>query len=179
MKQVFKIRMLIILTVAFLSVLLFSSCQKKNVEMKCPSGFTGKLMDSRALKLDSVCHFIPEKTIKEWTNRYKEIQGRYGNISKDSAAIQPDFLKAGMASFNSCIIRKLINDTNSIGLRVLLGLDNKNKIHVIFVGIDKDYKDLYVEESGECCKGTPQIESKDGVMGVTGRTGGAEYGQIP
>lgn len=180
MKHLLMTRSLPLVAVAILSLAMFSSCEKG--KGGSGQGYTGKLEDSNAISLAARCHFIPKEQIVEWTKRYNESRLRKGREGGQDSAVQaeqpaPNFLTAGVASFNSCIIRKLINDSNSIGLRALMGLDEKNVVHIIFVGVSKDYKDLYVDETAECCSGNASGKSKDGVMGV--RSGGAEYGQIP
>ena len=57
------------------------------------------------------------------------------------------------------------------------------KIHIILVGVQPDYNNLYVKYSKEFCRQGPgmrAMQTGDGDRSSNdGKSGGAEYGQIP
>lgn len=187
------------LSIALIVLLTFNSCDK-NDNKKCCEGYTGKITDPMADSLVNRCHFLSQDSIELWVKRYQSYKNQLsrkndyntqGGNNKDSmntetnqAAAEMDavaarFLTRGSFSFNSCIIKKLLCDANSIGLRVLYGIGGDNRIHIILVGIKPDYSNLYVDAEAECC---PQPMNKTlgaGLTGATGNPGGAEYGQMP
>jgi len=181
---------------AFTSLLLLSSCD--NDSKKCCEGYTGKITDPRADSLVKRCHFLSKDSIELWVGRYETykkelLRGQENRTdTKDSAnAKEADmkvamdnmaarFLLGGSVSYNSCIIKKILCDENSIGLRVLYGIGSDNRIHIILVGIQPDYSNLYV--AGEdCCNNSLNKSlgagAGDGAAG--GTKGGAEFGQMP
>ena len=179
---------------AFTSLLLLSSCD--NDSKKCCEGYTGKITDARADSLVKRCHFLPKDSIEMWVGRYEEYKRQLGrkpdyrtnnndtvNAKAQEMKAQMDemstrFLLGGSVSYNSCIIKKILCDKNSIGLRVLYGIGADNRIHIILVGIQPDYSNLYV--AGEdCCDMSLNKSLGAGATGAGGTTGGAEFGQMP
>jgi hypothetical protein len=195
MKQRINFRMTAMITIVFASLLICSSC-KKNGDKKC-EGYTGEITDTLATKLVNRCHFLSEDSIDVWVKRYENFKNnmdrkdKYNikagdstdaamagmNADLDKSAAQ--FLRGGSVSFNSCIIKKILCHENSIGLRVLYGIDSKNRIHIILVGIKPDYSNLYVEAEDECCTKSMTKDLGAGLSGLTAISGGAEYGQMP
>jgi hypothetical protein len=92
--------------------------------------------------------------------------------------VSAGFLRRGSVSFNSCIIRKIISNENSIGLRVLYGIGADGRIHIILVGINADYSNLYVD-GDECCPKPLNKTIGAQADGVNSGKGGAEFGQMP
>lgn len=184
----------VLIMAAFTSLLLLSSCDHDN--KKCCEGYTGKITDPRADSLVKRCHFLSKDSIELWVGRYETykkelLRGQENRTdSKDSANanagemktpmdnMSARFLLGGSVSYNSCIIKKLLCDKNSIGLRVLYGIGSDNRIHIILVGIQPDYSNLYV--AGEdCCNSTLNKSLGAGAGSSGGTLGGAEFGQIP
>ena len=189
MKLSINYRMAAVITILFVSLLICSSCKKKE-DKKCCEGYTGNIENARAKKLVDTCHYISEETIGEWVDRYKNYnenpEGKdtnNANSVKMKAVFNEEsalFLRGSSISFNSCIIKKLICNEKSIGLRVLYGMDEKNKIHIILVGIQRDYSNLFVKAEDDCCKKSMNKKMVNGLSGLTASgLGGAEYGQMP
>jgi hypothetical protein len=184
MKIIFKFRVFVLFTSALLFVILFSKCNKKDNEKKCCEGYTGKITNPLAGKLVNTCHFIEQDSIAAWTARYQENKKPgLPDTLKGPKALQGlpgiNYLPGDSSSFNSCIIKKIICDENCIGLRVVYGMSADKKIHVILVGINPDYSTLYIKEPEECCTSNTQQLQNAASSTVTGKIGGAEYGQIP
>ena len=184
MKIVFKFRALALFATALLILILFSKCNKKGGEQKCCEGYTGEVTDPLAKKLRQTCHFIEQDSILDWTKRYQENKKRGSADSvKGVQGMQAlpgiDYLLGDSSSFNSCIIKKIICDENSIGLRVIYGMSTDKKIHVIFVGVKPDYNTLYIKEPEECCGSNTKQMLTTPSAAAAGRIGGAEYGQLP
>ena len=93
-------------------------------------------------------------------------------------SVAKHFLIGGSVSYNSCLIKKILCDKNSIGLRVLYGIGADNRIHIILVGIQPDYSNLYVDGE-DCCPDPLNKTLGAGLTSATGTSGGAEYGQMP
>jgi hypothetical protein len=189
MKLSINYRMTAVITMLFVSLLTGSGCNNDK-DKKCCEGYTGSIENANAKKLVEGCHYISQETIEEWVARYKRYNG--DKEGKDTLGTNPVskqaefneesalFLKGSSISFNSCIIKKLICNENSIGLRVLYGMDEKNKIHTILVGIQKDYSNLFVKAEEECCKKSVNKNMANGLSGLTATgLGGAQYGQMP
>jgi hypothetical protein len=197
MKFRINLSMALLLTIAFTASLTFSSC-KDDDDKKCCEGYTGKITDARADSLIKRCHFLSKDSIEVWVKRYDAYKERlnrkpdYRTDNKDTANANPvemnaemdnmaaGFLKGGSVSYNSCIIKKILCHENSIGLRVLYGIGSDNRIHIILVGIQPDYSNLYVDGE-DCCD---KSMNKTLGAGLTAPppgsgTGGAEYGQMP
>lgn len=196
MKFRFNIIAVAFIITAFSSLVLLSSCD--NDSKKCCEGYTGKITNPSADSLLKRCHFLSKDSIELWVGRYdaykKELIGKLKDrtdnkysanakeadmkIAMDNMAAR--FLMGGSASYNSCIIKKLLCDKNSIGLRVLYGIGSDNKIHIILVGIQPDYTNLYVDGK-DCCPDPVNkslgAQSADAMGGSA--KGGAEFGQMP
>jgi len=165
-----------LISTALLIVMLFTKCSHKVTETKCCEGYTGKVTNPNAERLVKQCHFIPVDSIVVWTARYQENKKR-GTEDKLPAIGE---ILGDSSSFNSCIIRKIISDENCVGLRVIYGMSEDKKIHVILAGINPDYSTLYIKEPTECCTSNVQgVQNAPAAAGGGGKTGGAEYGQLP
>jgi hypothetical protein len=181
MKYSTKFRTGLIFSIAFVSLLTLSNCKKK-VDKKCCEGYTGKIDNAQAEKLLKKCHFLSQDSIELWTKRYDEQKQRKGyndTLISGMDQLSSIFLKNSSVSFNSCIIKKILCDENSIGLRVLYGIGGDNRIHIILVGIKPDYSNLYVDAEAECCTGSMNKTLGAGLSGLTSEKGGAEFGQMP
>ena len=73
-------------------------------------------------------------------------------------------------------MRAIITNDSCIGLRVIYGMDENNKVHIILVGINPEYETLYIKNPENCVE-EKNMAAKDG-SGGSG-TGGAEYGMEP
>jgi hypothetical protein len=177
-----KFSMAAMITISVTLVLVFGSCTN-DTDKKCCEGYTGKLTNGRSMELVNKCHFLSKDSIELWTNKYEEYKKRLGS-DKDSITAVMDkvsagFLRSGSVSFNSCIIKKILCNENSIGLRVLYGIGGDGRIHIILVGINADYTNLYIDGK-DCCDKSINKSLANGASGAGGSgTGGAEYGQIP
>lgn len=180
-----------IFIITIFSVFILTQCQDKNKYII--TGYTGPLTNPKSVALSQVNHFIEKDSIDKWTERYQlykdsikmnHLPGVTGPIFKDSC------------SFYNTIIRKIIGNENSIGLRMLQGMDAEMKVHTIFVGIKPDYSSLYIDEpedlndkggNGKDGKGTsnlnkglsPFAQTSGTKTGKSGKVGGAEYGTMP
>ena len=194
MKFRINLSVAVFIITALTSAMLLSSCNddsKKGCE-----GYTGKVTDARAESLLKRCHFIIKDSIEDWVGRYEEYKTKlsrkpdYKTNSQDSTKAKGDemkaameemstrFLMGGSVSYNSCMIKKILCDKNSIGLRDLYGIDRNNRMHIILVGIQPDYSNLYVE-AGDCCPDPLNKSLGAGLTSPTAPSGGAEYGQMP
>ena len=189
MKLFINYRTTAAIAILFVSLLICSSCKKKE-DKKCCEGYTGAIDNARAKKLVDTCHYISQETIEEWVDRYKKYnENPQGKDSMNANRVTMNavfneasvpFLRGSSISFNSCIIKKLICNEKSIGLRVLYGMDEKNKIHLILVGIQPDYSNLFVKAEDDCCKKSMNKKMANGLSGLTATgLGGAQYGQMP
>jgi hypothetical protein len=180
-----QIAILIIAVLFFVVPLALSSCNTETEKKYC-EGYTGTITNEQAKQLAEKCHFLSKDSIEVWTKKYDEYKKSL-NFSKDSMASMlgldktaADFLKGSSVSFNNCIVKKILCNEKSIGLRVLYGIDGAGRIHLILVGIQPDYSNLYVANSG-CC-GTKSAVAKSAAgdeESGDGALGGAEYGQLP
>lgn len=195
MKLRINLKFAVLLTMAFATSVIFNSC-KDDDDKKCCEGYTGKITDAKAESLVNRCHFISKDSIEDWVGRYEKYKEQLGrkqdfktnnqdttNAKADEIKAAMDemslrFLRGGSVSYNSCIIKKILCDKKSIGLRVLYGIGADNRIHIILVGINADYSNLYVYEE-DCCKESMNKKLGAGLTGANGPTGGAEYGQLP
>jgi hypothetical protein len=185
MRHTNNLRRAILAATSFILLFLFISCNDKDT--KCCEGYTGNITNEQALKMVNKCNFISKDSIEIWTKKYEEYKKRLGK-ENDSITMVMDkmaaaFLKGNSVSFNSCIVKKLLCSEKSIGLRVLYGIGGDDRIHIILVGIQPDYSNLYVDAKEECCKGANYSAAKaagDAPPGEgAGGPGGAEYGQMP
>jgi hypothetical protein len=195
MKFKINFSMALLITIAFATSLILNSC-KDDDDKKCCEGYTGEITDARANSLLKRCHFLHKDSIELWVKRYEAYKERlnrkpdYKTDNKDTANantvemkaemdnMAARFLMGGSVSYNSCIIKKILCDKNSIGLRVLYGIGNDNRIHIILVGIQPDYSNLYVDGE-DCCDKSMNKTLGAGLTSVTDNKGGAEYGQMP
>jgi hypothetical protein len=198
MKFRINLKVFALIAIAFTTSLILNSCKEDESGKTC-EGYTGKLTDPRADSLVNRCHFLSKDSIEVWVARYdaykKQLERKsdYTNQTgntKDTVTAQGDqanpgldamaagFLKRGSISYNSCIIKKILCDKNSIGLRVLYGIGGDNRIHIILVGIQPDYSNLYVDGE-DCCSKSLNKSLANGISGINGAPGGAEYGQMP
>jgi hypothetical protein len=180
MKFSINLSMAFVICIAFTSLMLLSSCN--NDDSKCCEGYTGEVTNEQSRALVNKCHFLSKDSIELWTKKYEEYKMKLGT-DKDSVAAVMDkmsagFLRSGSVSFNSCIIRKIISNENSIGLRVLYGIGADGRIHIILVGINADYSNLYVD-GDECCPKPLNKTIGAQADGTNSGKGGAEYGQMP
>lgn len=169
-------------TISITLLLVFGSCTN-DADKKCCEGYTGKVTNEQSLKLINKCHFLSKDSIELWTKKYEEYKMKLGT-DKDSITplmdkVSARFLKSGSVSYNSCIIKKILCNENSIGLRVLYGIGGDNRIHIILVGINADYSNLYIDGE-DCCDKSINKSLANGASGASGSSaGGAEYGQMP
>ena len=195
MKFRLKLRMAALIVMAVTSVMMLNSCNDNDGE-KCCEGYTGKITDPRADSLVNRCHFLSKDSIEIWVSRYegyqKELMNKRsyktnngdtsntqgGNMSTGLDNMSTAFLMGGSVSYNSCILRKIISDKNSIGMRVLYGIDGNNKMHIILVGVKFDYSNLYVS-GDDCCDKSLNKSLGASLTNESGVLGGAEYGQMP
>lgn len=194
MKVGTNLKLLVMLFTGISFALFFSSCT--NDDSKCCQGYTGKITDARADSLVKRCHFIRKDSIEKWVSRYEAFKAQldrkpnYQTNGKDTVnmnlvemkaqldEMSSAFLKSGSVSYNNCIIKKILCDKNSIGLRVLYGISADNRIHIMLVGIQPDYSNLYVDGE-DCCGGSFNKTAGAGLTAASGAPGGAEYGQMP
>ena len=181
MKLILKFRALVLFTTALFTLVLFSKCHTKDNNKKGEDGYKGEVTDSLAKRLVHTCHFIEKDSILIWTSRYEENKRKDFPDNQPGLQGQPgnNYLPASSTSFNSCIVKKLVNNEKSIGLRVVFGMSADKKIHVIFVGVNPDYSTLYIEEPPECCGGSNAQMQLTPRSAGSAKIGGAEYGQLP
>lgn len=93
-------------------------------------------------------HFISIETAKEYTARYKE--------NKDKLTT-PEFKDAMPYSetFDAEVIRDILNQKGCEGFRTYYGMNEKDEVCVIFVGVDKNNEDILankiIVENGVRC----------------------------
>jgi hypothetical protein len=195
MKFRFNLPIAAFIVSVFTSTILLSSCNNDDSKKYC-QGYTGQVTGANAESLLKRCHFIDEDTIAVWVKRYEAFKEKldrkpdYRTNMNDTANVKADemktemdnmskrFLLGGSVSYNSCIIKKILCDKNCIGLRVLYGIGSDNKIHIILVGIQPDYSNLYVSAE-DCCPDPLNKTLGAGLTSPTDAKGGAEYGQMP
>jgi hypothetical protein len=175
MKLLINFRVITLVLLSLFGAVLLNGCT--NDAPGGGEGYTGEIKDSSAKKLVNTCHFISKADIADWVSRYKKDSTGKITIQNQSAF---SYLLNNSISFNSCIIRKLINDANSIGLRVIYGKSPDNQIHIILVGINPDYSNLYIKAEKECCDQNTLKKLGAQADGLSdGEFGGAEFGQMP
>jgi hypothetical protein len=131
----------------------------------CCDGYTltKEDLDPSANRLVKQHHFMPGSKIEEWSNRYKS---QVNDIQRDGG-ISKLFVDTS-TSFNSCIIKSILCSDSSIGLRVMPGISDDGQVHIMLVGIDKDYRNLYIGGEEISCEEVGNSER-----------GGAEMGMMP
>jgi hypothetical protein len=190
MKHTFSLKYLLVVVITFISI---ASCLNKTENQNTCEGFTGTITNAQAKQLVDRCHFLSKDSIEIWVKTYEEFKRSVG-LRKDSATVAmaakldeviSNFLRNGSISYNSCIVKKLLCNPKSIGLRVLYGIGGDGQIHIILVGIQPDYSNLYIADAKDCCGTTSaaaNIKKDEGTPdneGGPGGLGGADYGQMP
>ncbi|MFT3979799.1 MAG: hypothetical protein QM687_04960 [Ferruginibacter sp.] len=172
----------VIAAISIALMLMFSGCNDETGDKYC-NGYTGKITNEQSLALVNKCHFLSKDSIELWTKKYevyrKELGGENDSLSAVMDKMSASFLKSGSVSFNSCIVKKILCHKNSIGLRALYGIGSTGKLHIILVGIQPDYSNLYVDAAGCCNDVTAADTQRTLSSGTSGNLGGAEYGQMP
>ncbi len=127
--------------VALLLTLSLTHCSlsKKNC-----CGYSGPVVSPNAISLYATNHFIPKDLIDKWTARY---EAQTGLPSNGSLKIR-DLVVSNSYSFNGRYVRLILCNKDCIGLRILLGMDENNQVHIILVGIKPDYSTLYIPKPG-------------------------------
>jgi hypothetical protein len=170
MKKQFFSQKFLFPTVIFFLVLFFTRCTNTIETADC-DGYTGPVTNKQALALQAKCHFMSKDTIALWTERYQK--------NKPTTAPSTSAIFSDSCSFNNSIVRAIITNDSCIGLRVIYGMDEKNMVHNILVGIKPDYSTLYIRKPKDC-GGEKSTTAKDGGNGDgEDDLGGAEMGSIP
>lgn len=167
MKKSFFSLKFVLAFVAIISVLFFTQCTGEASLGNC-DGYTGSVTNKQAIALQAKCHFMSKDTIAVWTARYQK--------NKPTASPTATAIFGDSCSFNNSIIRAIITNDSCIGLRVINGMDEKNVVHVIVVGIKPDYSTLYISKPANCGVGK-DAAAKDGAGGSG--TGGGEWAENP
>jgi hypothetical protein len=132
--------------VLVISLLGFTKCINSSEAPADCNGYTGSVTNKNASTLLKICHFMPKDTIAVWSARYQRNKANINSTAlPNTGAVLSD-----SCSFNSSIVRAIITNDSCIGLRVVYGMDEKNKVHVILVGIKPDYSTLYVRKPADC-----------------------------
>ncbi len=149
----------------------FTKCTQSANIINC-DGYTGSVTNKQALALQAKCHFMPKDTIAVWTARYQK-----NKPTTAGAPLPPASSAFGdSCSFNNGIVRAIITNDSCIGLRVIYGMDEINKVHIILVGIKPDYSTLYIRKPKECGVGK-DAGAKDG--DGDDDLGGGEWADTP
>jgi hypothetical protein len=180
MKQEFKQTAFLVTITGILLVLSLSNCGGSH---RLGSGYNGEITDSSALALVNRSHFISRDSILAWTVRYEEINALR---SKNSQYYEEE-VPVSSCSYNRCFVQALLSNEKCIGLRVLFGLDTEKKIHVILVGINPDYSNLYIprptgclpDQAGVDSERLPGADGNNGTAGDPGVLGGLQFSQKP
>jgi hypothetical protein len=163
--------------VLVISLLGFTKCINSSEAPANCNGYTGSVTNKNASALLKICHFMPKDTIAVWSARYQRNKANINSTTlPNTGAVLSD-----SCSFNNSIVRAIITNDSCIGLRVVYGMDEKNKVHVILVGIKPDYSTLYVRKPADCGTGAA---AEKGLMqkyddGDDDDLGGGEMGQEP
>jgi hypothetical protein len=165
-KQFFSLKF-VLAAVAFFAVLFFTQCTDEAPLTDC-DGYTGPVTNKQALALQARCHFMSKDTIIVWTERYQK--------NKPAASPTSTATFGDSCSFNNSIVRAIITNDSCIGLRIIYGMDEKNIVHNILVGIKPDYSTLYVRKPKDCGVGG-NAAAKGG--GPEDEVGGGEMGMNP
>jgi hypothetical protein len=134
-------------------------------------GYNGPVVSQQAINLYARDHFIPKKTIDDWTARY---EANKALIKNDSSKVNNNLL-GDKCSFNGRYVKLLVLNENSIGLRVLYGMDPNFGVHIILVGIKPDYSTLYIPRPGP----VSMEEDTDTPTSSHHETGGLQFSQRP
>lgn len=135
-----------------LSVFVLTQCDHfKSPQNNNLAGYTGQITDPQALELKARCHFIPKDTVDLYVARFnKKVMKDSANSWAATHQNQNAVFGKVAHSFNSCIVKQILADSSSIGMRILYGLDEADSLHQMLIGIDKDYNNLYIDRPG-CC----------------------------
>jgi hypothetical protein len=160
-----------LLVFALCTLSVFTKCTQSASITNC-DGYTGTVTNKKALALQAKCHFMPKDTIAVWTERYQK--------NKPTALPSTTAIFSDSCSFNNSIVRAIITNDSCIGLRVVYGMDEVNKVHIILVGIKPDYSTLYIRKP-KGCGVEKNMAAKDGNDDDDDDDdlGGGEMGQIP
>jgi hypothetical protein len=180
MKQNSKRRNICAFAVAFILVLGFSRCGY--IRKNC-CGYNGPITSPDAIALYAKEHFIAKDLIDEWTARYEAKTG----LSSIDSLKKSDLVLHNSYSFNGYYVCLLLCNKKSIGLRILRGMDEKNQVHIILVGINPDYTTLYIRKPGPTFitsrlkKFTNGVNSLEEEMQMPGDhvVGGLQFSQKP
>jgi hypothetical protein len=172
MKKHFFSFKFVLAAVAFSSVLFLTQCTGEASFEDC-DGYTGTVTNKQALALQAKCHFIPKDTIAVWTERYQRNKSATGDSSLSVGSILGD-----SCSFNNSIVRAIITNDSCIGLRVVYGMDEVKKVHIILVGIKPDYSSLYIRKPKDCGV-EKNAAAKDGDGEPEDDLGGGEWAETP
>jgi hypothetical protein len=126
------------------ALLLILSLPQCSITKKNCCGYRGPVVSPPAISLYATDHFIPKDLIDKWTARY---EAQTGLPSNDSLKLR-DLVVSNSYSFNGRYVSLIICSKDCIGLRILHGMDENNKIHIILVGIKPDYSTLYIPKPG-------------------------------
>lgn len=145
MKQ-YKLYYKLIKSSLFISIMIiFVSCYDEQNNITDCDGYIGKVTNKSAETLIARCHFMPKDSIVSWTNRYQKNKKDIGTTSLPIPNVLGD-----SCSFNNSIVKAIITNDSCIGLRVVNGMDIKNKVHLLLVGIKPDYTTLYIRKPKDC-----------------------------
>jgi hypothetical protein len=159
-----------------------SSTQCSFTKKKC-CGYSGPIVSPAAIALYAKDHFIPKDMIDEWTQRYEANKA----MIKNDRLMGADHVLGDSCSFNGHYVSLLLCNKNSIGIRVLHGMDPDYKVHIILVGINPDYSTLYIPKPGS---NFMPVKGAKGLFGINNTdeevipsfdnvVGGVEFSQKP
>ena len=150
-------------------IVVLNSCI--NTATNTHAGYQGAVTDSQATMLQGICHFMPKDTIATWVARYTA----YKKMPEQDSATVANLIMDS-CSFNNNIVRAIITNDSCIGLRILNGMDEQNKVHIILVGIKPDYSTLYIKKPADCGQTTNNDQAKGKPVQ---EVGGGEMSSIP
>jgi hypothetical protein len=168
MKKQFFSSKFVLAAVAIFTILFFTQCNDEASFADC-DGYTGTVTNKQALALQAKCHFMTKDTIAVWTARYQK--------NKPQASPTASATFGDSCSFNNSIVKAIITNDSCIGLRVIYGMDEVNKVHIILVGIKPDYSTLYIRKPKDCGV-EKNAAAKDG-GGPEDDLGGGEWAETP
>jgi hypothetical protein len=180
MKQNHTHRNICSIGAALLLVLGLTQCSftKKNC-----CGYRGPVVSPAAISLYATDHFIPKEMIDKWTARYEAQTG----LPSNGSLKMRDLVLSNSYSFNGRYVSLILCNKDCIGLRILLGMDEDSKVHIILVGIKPDYSTLYIPKPGldfallkgaRAMRGVNSIEEEMPVPYET-IVGGLQFSQKP
>lgn len=123
----------------------FSNCNDGSTNNINCDGYTGEINNKNSAALIATCHFITKDFIDSWTARYQKNKSQIGTANFPASNVLSD-----SSSFNNSIVKAIITNDSCIGLRVINGMDIKNKVHLLLVGIKPDYTTLYIGKPIDC-----------------------------